>query len=342
MSSPKRHHYVSQMHLRRFAADPASPAPIVHTLDVSTGRPSRAAVRDEAVIGQYNRLLPTSEVSPLYVEETLGKLEGAVSRIFDRIVERQPLSDEQRVHLAFFVYLQFQRTPRGRTRWIMQQGMTMALAGRLLDSDRKESSSTPEGSAREAAEHLLAGTVKVTASWNTEVLSMFLGCEQIPVMLLQGMTWVALRAPQDEEFILCDHPVHIYDPYAPKERSGGWFSSSMVQITMPIDPRACLLLHPGISTWREVDASPEAVRDLNLKTYASAETRIYGPSQGLLQSIRTDSRRHRDLVAMFTPRPPGIMVLDSQEDSEGPSSVSWLAGDQHPTIRRFRSAPPSN
>lgn len=322
MSSPKRHHYVSQMHLRRFAADPASPAPIVHTLDVSTGRPSRAAVRDEAVIGQYNRLLPTSDVSPLFVEETFGQLEGAVSRIFDRIAEGQSLSDEQRVHLAFFVYLQFQRTPRGRdrTRWMMEHGMTMALAGRLLDSDGKEASSVPEGSAREAAEHLLAGTVKVTASWNTEVLSMFVGCEQIPLMLLQGMTWVVLRAPGDEEFILCDHPVHIYDPYAPKERSGGWFSSPMVQITMPIDPGVCLLLHPGNSRWREVSASPEAVRDINLKTYASAERRIYGRSQGLLQSIRTDSKRYRDLVAMFTPRPPGIMVLDHKK------AVRSLAG----------------
>ncbi len=331
------------MHLKRFAANPGAPSPTVHTMDIATGKPSRAAVRDEAVIGQYNRLLPTSAVSPLYVEETLGKLEAAVAQIFDRIVAGEPLSDEQRVHLAFFVYLQFQRTPRGRdrTRWIMEQGMTMALASRLLDSDGTELSPMPADSAREAAQHLLAGGVKVTAGWNAEVLSMFAGCDQIPLMLLQKMTWVIMRALPDDMFILCDHPVHIYDPAAPKERSGGWFSSPMVQITMPIDPRACLLLHPGISTWREVNSSPEAVRDLNLKTYASAECRIYGPSQGLLQSIRTDSKRHRDLVAMFTPRPPGIMVLESHEGGDVPDKVSWMAGDQHPTIRRFRADPPT-
>ena len=59
--------------------------------------------------------------------------------------------------------------------------------------------------------------------------------DDLPARLCADMTWNIIRAAGREEFIISDHPVHIYDPEAYPDRNGGWFSSPQVQVTFPVD-----------------------------------------------------------------------------------------------------------
>lgn len=339
----KRHHYVAQMHLRRFAADPLDPVPTLYTLEVGSGRTGRAAVRDVAVIGQYNRLNPIAGVDPAFVENLFSALEGEVARIFDAIVNGTTLTDQQRVYLALFLVLQYHRTARGRERtlWVMERAASTWAAKRLLDEARKAGQEESISGFQKAADDLLNGTVKLTPGWNGEVLGMFAMVDKLPLMLLEKMVWTVMRAQGSDQFIICDDPVHIWDPDSPLDRSGGWMSSRRAQTTMPVDPGVCLLLRPGLALWRDVPVDSDAVKNVNLKTYASAERRIYGPRQGLLQTVRTAAKANSDLVASFRTRPPSIVILETQEGSDEPGKVAVMKGPARPTIRRYRKNAPA-
>jgi len=45
--------------------------------------------------------------------------------------------------------------------------------------------------------------------------------DDLPARLCAEMTWNVIRAAGQEEFIIGDHPVHIYDPEAYPDRNGG-------------------------------------------------------------------------------------------------------------------------
>jgi hypothetical protein len=108
-----------------------------------------------------------------------------------------------------------------------------------------------------------------------------------------------------------------------------------------VAPVLCLLLQPGPAHWRDVAVDSAAVRDLNLKTYASAERQIYGPSQGLLQTVRSAAKANPELVGSFRTRPPSIVILETQEGSDEPAKVEVIKGPARPTIRRYRENPPA-
>ena len=91
-----------------------------------------------------------------------------------------------------------------------------------------------------------------------------------------------------EEFIISDHPVHIYDPEVYPDRNGGWFSSPEVQVTFPVDRKTCLLLHPGPDRWYEIEADAAAVRDLKGKGSVKAQARRPVTSRAMIVFMISD------------------------------------------------------
>jgi hypothetical protein len=136
-------------------------------------------------------------------------------------------------------------------------------------------------------------------------------------LISNGMTWRSLCAPAGAQFVCSDNPLNIYDPGAPnrpKEHAGvGWVSSAMVEATLPLDPRVCLLLTAGIPTWRMEDVDARRVAEINLRTYAAAQQFIYGPSQHAVQEVRHSAKRNRTRVDAFRPRPPHFSMIETDE-----------------------------
>lgn len=126
---------------------------------------------------------------------------------------------------------------------------------------------------------LESGRLFFEASQDHEAGAIFFVGDQVLPVITEKMTWFSLRASPGSTFICSDHPLHIYDENAAPGAGVGWVSSPTTEVTMPIDERVCLLLRPGPPTWelRTVDAP--TVQEINLRTYASAQWSIYGPSQ---------------------------------------------------------------
>lgn len=346
MDQSKLHHYVPQMLLRRFS-QATGENPLLHRLDVHSGRIAVTNVRNEAAITHYNRLESLVLKSSMTIEQTLAAVEGSTKPILDAIVEgRVPSFDEMRM-LATFVYLQHQRTPRAREwsrYWSDETARMMAevqcsnrdAVRDVLQQDNPDVTDDEVDRTRaEWLAQLESGELRLTRGWDGEVAGMFAMADRLPLMLVDQMIWVLLRAPSGSSFVVGDHPVCIVDPEARGRRGAAWFSSEEVEVTFPIDRTACLLLQPHAPRWVEQTIDEKTVMEVNLRSYAAAEWRVYGERQQVLQDVRRMAKQRPDLVAQFVPSPPHIFVGEAIEGDPGPYKTNVYVAPHHATIRRY-------
>jgi hypothetical protein len=353
VGSRQVHHYVAQMILSRFSVEPNRENPSLWTLEFSSGRIRKSSVRNEAGITDYNRLDDSDgEHEPELAEQAFSEIETLARPVLDKISAREALTPRERIALATFLQLQYQRTPRMREnmRFVTEQAARLWTQMKLSDREHVRDFLESEGRTvtdeeveawrSNIREMVDRGQIALSPGWNTEVLGQFAMAEELPARLCAEMTWNVIRATGQEEFIISDHPVHIYDPEAYPDRNGGWFSSTQVQVTFPVDRKTCLLLHPGPDRWYEIEGDMPVVRDLNLKTYASSEWRTYGSCQRVLEQVWSASKRHRKLVDAFRPKPPRMIFLEkADEHSDNFREAAFIEGPDAPEIRRFKRPP---
>ena len=350
VGSRQVHHYVAQMNLGRFSVEPDRENPPLWTLESGSGRIRKSSVRNEAAITDYNRLDDSdAEVEPELAEQAFSEIETLARPVLDKVSARHALTPRERIALAAFLQLQYQRTPRMREnmRFVTKEAARLWAQMKLSDREHVRDFLESEGRTVTDAEvnawrsgmreMIDSGEIAPSPGWNAEVLGQFAMADDLPARLCAEMTWNVIRAAGQEEFIISDHPVHIYDPEAYPDRNGGWFSSPQVQVTFPVDRKTCLLLHPGPNRWYEIEADAAAVRDLNLKSYASSEWRSYGSCQRVLEQVWSASKRHRKLVDAFRPKPPRMIFVErADEHHDAFRESAFIKGPDAPEIRRFK------
>jgi hypothetical protein len=342
------HHYVAQMNLGKFSVEPDRDNPVLWTLEFGSGRIRRSSVRNEAAVTNYNRLDESNgNNEPELAEQAFSEIESLARPALDKVTDLKPLTSSERMALATFVQLQYQRTPRMREnmRFITVEAARLWVQMKLSDRDRVREFLESEGMATtdeevdawrgNLREMVDSGEITPSPGWNSEVLGQFAMAENLPARLCEEMTWNVVRATGRDEFVTSDHPVHIYDPQAYPDRNGGWFSSADVQVTFPVDRKTCLLLHPGPAQWYQIEADSASVRDFNLKTYASSEWRCYGSSQRMLEGLWTAAKRNPKLVDAFRPKPPRMIFVEAAEDDpDAFSEAGFIVGPEVAEIRR--------
>jgi len=276
-------------------------------------------------------------VSPGFAEEMLSRIESEAAEPIRKLVEGITLTVVERESMAFFLHVQRERTPTSRA-WHAVLGETISLEDlraklsspefiqkRFRDEGDPQSEAEVELWRTEMLDAVEKGEIGVEPSQNREVAQIFLVADRIVPALAHAMTWRSLRAPAGTEFVCCDNPLNIYDPGAPnrtKMHAGvGWISSIAVEATLPLDPRACLLVTPGPPLWSIEDVDATSVAAINLRTYAAAQQFIYGLSQRSVQAVRQNAKRDRLLVEAFRPRPPQVTVLDETVEGESKPRV---------------------
>jgi hypothetical protein len=186
----KRHHYVPKFLLKRFSCDPGAENPAIWRLDTATGTCSRSSIVNETVISHYYGLEGTSHVSPTFLEETLAGIEAKAAAVIERLVAGQTPYPRERLTLAVFVWLQWQRTPLGRA-WVSfaldQAARSVALRALLkrdeiLQSRRKRgdprSDEEIDDVRQKAIDYIDQGTLRATFSRDSKVLGIFLGTDK--------------------------------------------------------------------------------------------------------------------------------------------------------------------
>jgi Protein of unknown function (DUF4238) len=350
VGSRQVHHYVAQMNLGRFSVEPDRENPPLCILESNTGRIRKSSVRNEAAVTDYNRLDDSDGGhEPELAEQAFSEIETLARPVLDKISARDALTPPERISLAAFLQLQYQRTPRMREnmRFIQREGARLWAQMKLSDREHVRSFLESEGRtptdeeidawSSDLRKLIDSGEIAPSLGWNAEVLGQFAMADNLPARLCAEMTWNIICADGTEEFIISDHPVHIYDPVAQSDRNGGWFSSPYVQVTFPVDRDTCLLLHPGPDLWYEIKADSAMVRDLNLRRYASAEWRSYGSTQRVLERVWSASKKHPKLIDTYRPKPPQMIFLEQSDERSGSlRESSFIKGPETPGIRRFK------
>jgi hypothetical protein len=339
MTSAKRHHVVPRMLLRRFSSEPGAKNPPLSSLDKASGRPAETSVNNETVIGHYYRMGDSSlPFKPGFAEETLSSIESAAANPIQKLVDGIQLTAMELVSMAFFLHVQRERTPRGRAwhAFADERMHTELLKAKLSDPQLVLDHFRDQGDPRSAEEieawrtetldAFEKGEMGVESGPDREIALIFFLADKVAPALCSGMTWRSLRAPAGSGFICSDNPLNIYDPAAANRAAMhagvSWFSSIVVEATLPLSTNVCLLLTPGSPGWRIEHVTAARVAEINLRTYASAELFIYGPSQQSVQRVRQHAKQARALVHEFRPRPPLFTIFEAIERDPTPHRVT--------------------
>ena len=168
----------------------------------------------------------------------------------------------------------------------------------------------------------------------------FLSAAAFGGWMLFLLDWTVVRTGVELPFIVGDTPVSVYDP-TPRDPRGaaGVMSSPNAQVFIPLDPTFGVLIQPypnrmtelwdaaealgKLKTeeervmyvdgkeggYSEADAADGFVKELNLRTYASAQRYVYGAQKAVCDT-RSNAKANPRRLAELTPRPGALHVLE--------------------------------
>ncbi len=325
--SGKRHHYLPQFLLRRFAEKDGDRAGLVWRADLSRERVLRVAPKHEAAKRHYYGLPPESGLPPEFAERVIGIVESNAATAIQRLERGEKLSFDDRHYIALLLALQHRRTPAGRRDLRFMDEMLAKLDAELRTSDTEhvrgvlssdgrsptdeEISEWQEQTLRELAE----GQLIIESTPDREVALMFMALDRTGPMLVEQFDWMFLDIETDVgEVVLPDVGVTLLDPTPPFEESGTGFASSLnAETVLHLSPQLVLLIRPGEGYGYRQEAAPSDIEKLNLRAVACSDRCIYGRTRELVEGVLDLAGDDPQRVESLRPRPPRMWITESHE-----------------------------
>ncbi len=341
VSETRHQHFIPKLLLDRFAVDPAAKVPRIFHLDVESGRCYPAATKDTAVVRDLYMVETIPGAERTVVESGFADWEGAVAPLLERLAPGLSLTDDERLELLALAVMLHLRNPRGleHLRRMEEVGEEFRHEAFMHDPGEFYDAAVDAGLVplddRAASESLRTSlladlgagrvTIEIAATRQHAIRRML---DLIPRMVneLADLPCTILwRADDAPAFVIGDVPVVMIDPTpAPPSYAAAWKSSPRAETTLPLSKDCCLLFSETRSSHGEEIAPPALVLDINLRTYANAETRIYGESQYLLcEVIRRSARADRRRVAAYRRRPPALTIFHVERGADGTERPLW-------------------
>ena len=309
----RRHHFVPQLFLRRFALAPNEENPQLWALDAASGASSHTGIKNLAVVTDYYRTTAAVSGDPDQVEQLLAQIEAEAADPLRKLLAGEPLTPMERLNFAFFVCVQYSRTPRGRQRTVtaIESFASMQAEGNVLTQGEAIRRNLQEALGREATDDEVAeyqkdlvaqlrdGRIQPKATQDHAAAGVFLATPETALVMATGATWTLIRSEAPHEFVIADHSVHVHDSVRRPGHGVGLRSSPTSETTLPLDRFNCLVMQPGPPRERSVKADMALVTAVNLRSYASAEWAYFGSSAQVVQDLRKVAKRERWKVEGF-------------------------------------------
>jgi hypothetical protein len=245
MPDPKKHHFLPQFYLERFADSRVeSKLPHIHvTTKEARPRQYTAAIHDTACITDYHTI-DFKDVPPdrERIETNLSKVEGRHKLLTDRVISTGVVDDTSKGDLALFVSLSHMRVPKFKRNI---ESMLSASVYSLGDAEMRASRLPPlpealkqyQGkSLREFLRVEIYNWIMLAYMYDAAISSGF-------ARILQGMEFRLVQAPPGRPFVTCDSPVSIFHPHYEKIRPYGVSPAfPEAEVTLPLTPGLSLLL----------------------------------------------------------------------------------------------------
>lgn len=337
MSDARRHHYVPRLLLNRFAVDPAAKTPAIYQLEVGTGRCYRTATRDAAAIRDLYVVDTVPGAKPTLIEDGFADMESFVAPLLRKLdVPGVRLSEDERAEVLAFIMLLERRGPVGLGQLqSMIEAVTEMEHERLLGSPEDfrraaiGAGLVDDGASLELSEPLRlemlgdleAGriSIEIAATRQHAIRAMLEGLPNSFPHIAE-LSWSLMRRSSGAPpFIIGDVPVvHVDSTPMPPSLAAAWRSSKNAQTTVPLTPDTCLLIWQAAGPWGDFEIDAADVVDVNLRTYAYASERVFGPTQHVLCEVtRKYAKSRPSLVRAYKRRPPMITTFTTELQENG-------------------------
>jgi len=292
---PKLHHYVPQMHLRRFADG----AERLITVDIARNSRFPRSVGDAAAQNYFYAVDDDEGRRSMAVEQALSELEGVAASAIDRLLAGDfPPAADTREAIATFLGLQWTRTPRARdgtnritdaaarllTRAHGPEGFAAAL--------RKAGEEVTDDEAAALWREVVSGTAfRITATQDTHIRLMLEAGEAVAT-LFANMPWQLVRFER-RGLLTCDHPIGLWH-HAEKQRRFGIGPATAEEIWFPLERRTALLVSTQWDDGELLEPSTRLARRINQIMVVGARRWLYhhpadAPTKGLALPRRTEA-----------------------------------------------------
>jgi hypothetical protein len=330
-NAAKRHHFLPQLLLRRFAFVREDRDGIFQMKATGRAAPRRVGLQGAA---SRNRLyaIPGEDgkLSNRH-EGYLALIESHAAPALDRLLDDpDSLSPGERATIAFFVAMQTMRTPAAAAQVTALAQTAFQNAATEMFSDRDEfarrhrefygtdaGQDEIEGFRREVIDSVRGGRLRLVGERGAAFAEgLAHAVELVPAIF--AFDWTLVRAPEGG-FITSDRGYAIHDPTPPVPWAAqGLLSSENSETIFPLGDQACLLLRPLSADARLSirEAAPKEVETINLRTYGWAEEYVFGRTQAGLVAVRTAAKRRPADVDRPRPLSQAILIeTDPDDDS---------------------------
>ena len=270
-SEPRRHHYVPQFYLERFADTQRR----LGAFDRQLEQTMKTSAKNVAVERDFYRLPDSTELPPRALEDLLSAQESAAAEAIRETADSGSVREAHREILAMHMVVQMRRTRQHRN--FMKESaeyignlQAQVNLNQLLEEDEFE-----DEAERESAERYLAqftsGELHVTAD-DKSLGGMILDrLEQLVPILLTGWNWIVVGINRPE-FVTSDSPLCMLGEPAPGSPARGVGLETALEHWFPLDPKHALVLSRDHSLPSYIeDISNGHIRAINLRLALESE-----------------------------------------------------------------------
>jgi hypothetical protein len=309
-SDAKFQHYIPQLHLRGFSANPR-PAKnaLIWRLDKATGEIEEKRVARVGGDRGFNRVKGADDKSTNFVEAWLGIVEHHAAPAIERLLTSPArLRFPDRITIAFYLAMQEMRTPHGLAN-IKNASDTVFDAHVALwthDPDMfaelcRDAGVTETSDAVERVRELMQqpGYIQL-ADDRGHAFDLAMSIVEDLTNAIGPKTWTLLQG--DSPLVVADHPISHVETETPLYPwiEPTWSSSPTVRSFIPLTSQSMLQLsHPGrrnerdYGTGRLTDAETAVA---NLRGYGWATRYVFAAARATLEQLHSIARSAPEAV----------------------------------------------
>ena len=305
MSNPKRHHYLPESYLRRFAS-----GGFLWVFDRSQGRLRREQPKNTAVIRHYYSIEDKAGIRSPALEQHLSLIESLAAPALDRLEAGRDFDRTDRYYISHFLGSLLCRVPAfERTLNEMLTGVAEAIIRKnLSDPETAESFDLPPN---ELYEFLESDEFSLEVGTNLRAYQIVQGEERLAEKIFNA-SWIVARAPSGGSFVTCDSPLGKVFPPTTISRA-----DSLTERAVPISSNTCMLIHGQGSDLGYLTLDRDSVRTINLAILSETETYAFARDEAHLRSLALAAGLHN--AAMVKK-----VFVDNLPDPAGDATKSIL------------------
>jgi Protein of unknown function (DUF4238) len=287
------HHYLPQSYLKQFT-DPDIPEkqePYVWIHSADTKRWKKRAPKNIAYEPNYYSLSVEDGKPNQDLEKLLSQIEGNMAKVMkDKIIQQQPLDDQEKATVAQFVALMMKRVPGVHENF---EKSASQLIEKIAMMNYQQYSEDPQSLEKFKATYREETgksdlddlrledldpkqyTVKVSKSFI--VATSFAPLLEV-TRIVDQMGWVFLRTQPPNYFITSDHPFSMVNPYSKSKWYGHGLTFSDIEVSLPLSREVSFFASwklKGIGWSNSLNSAQ--VSQINIRTMRSASRFLVAP-----------------------------------------------------------------